>query len=127
MYPGKGTYRVISLEDIHVTVSSLGGKYQYFRPNENVTPRAPFKGCNKGVTEFPLTYSRGQKIFMFRLRRTVEKRSVPFLLYGQPFLFVQSENGYKYGKSTVAKRKRNGRFWLNECPFVSPRAAAVSF
>ena len=32
----KGTYRVISLEDI--SVSSLGGKYQYFPPNELYFP-----------------------------------------------------------------------------------------
>ena len=72
------------------------------------------------------TYSRGPKRFTFCLRRTVQKRSVLFPLYGQQFLgtlFVRSENGYEYGKSTVAKRKR---FWLNERPFVSPRAAAVS-
>ena len=70
-----------------------------------------------------------KKRFTFRLRRTLEKRSVPFPLYGQPFrgtLFVRSQNGYEYGKSTVAKRKRNGSLWLNEHPFVSPRAAAVS-
>ena len=54
-----------------------------------------------------------KKKFTFRLRRTVEKRSVPFPLYGQPFrgtLFARSENGQQYGKSTVAKRKRNGSF-----------------
>ena len=61
----------------------------------------------------------GAKKVYVSLRRTVEKRSVPFPLYGQPFLgtlFVRSENGYEYGKSTVAKRKRNGSLWLNERP-----------
>ena len=61
------------------------------------------------IGEYLCTYSR--KKFTFRLRRTVEKRSVPFPLYSQPFLgtlFVRSENGHEYGKSTVAKRKRNG-------------------
>ena len=49
-----------------------------------------------------------QKRFTFRLRRTVEKRSVPFPLYGQPFrgtLFALSENGQLYG---VRSRNGNG-------------------
>ena len=54
------------------------------------------------------TYSRG----VFCLCRTVEKRSVPFPFYGQPF---QSENGYEYDKSTVAKRKRNGTKRTSVC------------
>ena len=49
-----------------------------------------------------------KKKFTFRLRRTVEKRSVPFPLYGQLFrgtLFARSENGQLY---TVKVRSRNG-------------------
>ena len=56
------------------------------------------------------TYSRGQKKVYVSF---AEKGSVPFPLYGQPFrgtLFARSENGQLYGKSTVAKRKRNGSF-----------------
>ena len=66
-------------------------------------------------------YSRGQKKFTFRLRRTVEKRSVPFPLYGQPFRGTRSENGQLYGKSTVAKRKRNGRFLANRTSVIRRR------
>ena len=59
-------------------------------------------------------YSRGQKK---SLRRTVEKRSVPFPLYGQPFLgtlFVRSENGHECGKRTVVKRKSLNVRYLSE-------------
>ena len=60
-------------------------------------------------------YSRGQKKFTFRLRRTVEKRSVPFL----GTLFARSKNGQLYGK-----RKR--KFLANRTTVISPRAARRS-
>ena len=71
-----------------------------------------------GISAVPGDTVGAKKVYV-SLRRTVEKRSVPFPLYGQPFrgtLFVRSENGHEYGKSTVAKRKRNGSLWLNERP-----------
>ena len=46
-------------------------------------------------------------------KKSLEKHSVPFPLYGQLFLgtlFARSENGQLYGKSTVAKRKWNRSF-----------------
>ena len=87
------------------------------------------KGIMKGFKANMYIYSRGQKRFMFRLRRTVEKRFVPFPLYGQPFLgtlFVPSANGREYGKSMVAKRKRNGHGTAKRTSVISQKAAAVS-
>ena len=52
-----------------------------------------------------------QKKFTFRLRSTVEKRSVPFPLYGRPIFGTQnirSRNGQEYGNNTVAERTGNG-------------------
>ena len=65
----------------------------------------------KVYTVFLCMYSRGPKKFTFRLCRTVEKRSVPFPLYGQPFLgtlFVRSENGYEYGRETERQSEGSG-------------------
>ena len=67
---------------------------------------------------------------MFPVRRMVEKRSVPFPLYGQPFLgtlFARSENGQLYGKSIYGHETETERkFLANRTSVISPRAAAVS-
>ena len=74
-------------------------------------------------------YSRGQKRFTFHLRRIVEKHSVPFPLYGQPFLgtlFVRSENSHKYGKKYGRKTENERKVLAKRMSVISSRAAAVS-
>ena len=67
----KGTYRVISLEDIIIIRSNMSliyiqmsknlkhGTYRLFSANPYLGSQhvCPSKCCNKGVTEFPLTCS----------------------------------------------------------------------
>ena len=50
-------------------------------------------------------YSRGQKKVYVLLRRTAEKRSVPFPLYGQP---ERRLYGQRTVTNTVKVRSRNG-------------------